>query len=118
MMNNKGFAITGILYTLFILFVLTLFAILSGLNTRDKLMKKSIESYDDEFLYYEFNYGYDYKADYDGFYVFKDSIDNKICTTYMKKGTNFEDAIFIEDECSNYKDTYVLREYYKSKYWR
>ena len=38
-MNNKGFAITGILYTIFILFIMILLSILSGLNTRKNILE-------------------------------------------------------------------------------
>ena len=40
-LNNKGFAITGILYTLFILFLLLLIAILATLRTRRTMLERS-----------------------------------------------------------------------------
>ena len=43
-LNNKGFAITGILYTLFILFLLILISILGGLSARRLMLEKSIEA--------------------------------------------------------------------------
>lgn len=48
-MNNKGFAITGVLYTVFVLFLMILIAILIGLNSTNKLAKKSIESLEDDY---------------------------------------------------------------------
>lgn len=41
-MNNKGFAITGILYTLFILFTAILIAILSALSYKKGILEKTI----------------------------------------------------------------------------
>ena len=43
-LNNKGFAISAILYTLLILFTLTLISLIAGLNSRNKMLEKSIES--------------------------------------------------------------------------
>ena len=40
-MNNKGFAITGILYTLFILFTAILIAILSALSYKKGILEKT-----------------------------------------------------------------------------
>lgn len=39
-MNNKGFAITGILYTLFILFLLILVSVLAGLHSKKNMLEK------------------------------------------------------------------------------
>lgn len=43
-MNNKGFAITGILYTIFILFSLILVSILAGISSRRRYLEKSVSS--------------------------------------------------------------------------
>ena len=48
-MNNKGFAITGVLYTVFILFIMVLLSMLSALNQRMVFMEKSISSYTDSY---------------------------------------------------------------------
>ena len=40
-LNNKGFAITGILYTVFILFLLITVAVLAGLQSRKTMLEKS-----------------------------------------------------------------------------
>ena len=88
-MNNKGFAITGILYTVFILFIMTMFAILAGLNTRLKLMQKSVMSFEDDYVCnnvenqaYNIGYAWD-----DGKYFFSDE-----CIAYLKKGAKFDDC--------------------------
>lgn len=49
-MNNKGFAITSILYTIFVLFLLILISILFALNNQNNLMRKSIESLEDDYV--------------------------------------------------------------------
>ena len=91
-MNNKGFAITGILYTIFILFIMTLLAILSGLNTRMKILKKSIETFekDNNYTITEAqstevtSMNTTKEAAFDGKYIFESN-----CEVYLKKGKNF-----------------------------
>ena len=99
-MNNKGFAITGILYTIFILFIMTLLAILSGLNTRLKLMEKSVMSFQDD--YSEKNnlvttsndndISFRTNALYTGKYIFKvinsEQNNDKFCILYIRRGAN------------------------------
>lgn len=124
-MNNKGFAITSILYTLFILFMLTLFAVLSGLNTRDKLMSKSVEKYESE---HNYSYNY-YSGDYssygnvaksDGLYIFTNSTGYS-CSAYLKKGTDFSNITFIrksvDDSCDKYNNDFSLSGIYYKKDW-
>lgn len=48
-LNNKGFAITGILYTLFILFILTLLSILSGLQIKKQTLEKATEKVENSY---------------------------------------------------------------------
>ena len=97
-MNNKGFAITGVLYTIFILFIMVLLSILSGLNQRMILMEKSISIYTDS--YKATNDTENNKcnittmnnqkiAECTGKYVFGIKNDKTICITYLKKGTSF-----------------------------
>lgn len=43
-LNNKGFAISGILYTVFVVFLLILLYILGALNSKRKILEKNIES--------------------------------------------------------------------------
>ena len=48
-MNNKGFAITGIIYTLFILFLMILLTVLAGLSSYQRLMVNSTRSLENSF---------------------------------------------------------------------
>jgi len=43
-LNNKGFAITGILYTVFVLFLMILLSVLSGLNIKRQILEKNISN--------------------------------------------------------------------------
>lgn len=43
-LNNSGFAITGILYTVFVLFLMILLSVLSGLNIKRQLLEKNMEN--------------------------------------------------------------------------
>lgn len=107
-MNNKGFAITGILYTIFILFIMTLFAVLAGLNTRLKLTQKSVMSFennyslDDENNLFSGNsnenINYRDTALYTGKYVFVSNQNpNLQCFTYLNRGKSFTSATFLGD---------------------
>ena len=49
MMNNKGFAITGIIYTLFIIFLLILLSVLSGVSSFQRLMINSVDYFESSF---------------------------------------------------------------------
>ena len=48
-LDNKGFAITGILYTLFILFILLMFSILNGLQTKKQMLERSTVKLEESF---------------------------------------------------------------------
>ena len=48
-LNNKGFAITGILYTVFIMFLLVLTSTLAGLQSRKTMLERSIMSLENSF---------------------------------------------------------------------
>lgn len=106
-LNNKGFAITGILYTLFILFIMILLSILSGLNTRKNIMEKSVET-----LANDYKWGGQtletssssapktgkYK------YIATDGTE-KECYTYLKSGASLDTSniIFTTKECNDAK---------------
>lgn len=130
-MNNKGFAITGIIYTLFILFLMILLAILSISSSYQRMIIKSVESLEPSFegkkvgnitdSYYEYdNFGIiRIKANYTGKYIYKvdenyDSVindaDNLLCTVFLTKETDITDDLtglrslsFSPYICENYK---------------
>lgn len=117
-MNNKGFAITGILYTIFILFIMTLLAILSGLNTRLKLMEKSVMSFQDDYSQKnnlvttsnDNDISFRTNALYTGKYIFKvinsEQNNDKFCILYIRRGANIKDnSNFINN------DNFDCREY-------
>lgn len=58
-MNNKGFAITGIIYTLFLLFLTILLSVLSVLNRYQTLMVNSTK---------------DIEVSYEGIYINKNNL--------------------------------------------
>ena len=96
-MNNKGFAIIGILYTILILFLMIMLSVLAGLNTRKNFMEKSISSFQDDYLGSNVDGGYVSSANSSktapvtGKYVFSNnSSDNSLeCYAYLKAGTLF-----------------------------
>ena len=49
-LDNKGFAITGILYTLMVLFLLVLLSVLNGLSSRKTMLEKSTEVLEESYL--------------------------------------------------------------------
>ena len=104
-MNNKGFAITGILYTIFILFIMVLLSILAGLNTRKDLLEKSIMSFEDDYKASVENEiddisGYTDTALVTGKYVFHFNLGSNIkCTKYLKKGDSLDSGTYIESGC-------------------
>lgn len=100
-MNNKGFAITGIIYTLFILFLMILLTVLAGLSSYQRLMVNSTRSLENSFEGEEISdvvnsdkfdvIKNDRKAYYLGKYIFE--LDNGLeCSAYLKKDTNFNGA--------------------------
>ena len=48
-MNNKGFAITGILYTLFTLFVMILLSVLATISYKKTVLEKTITKLEDDY---------------------------------------------------------------------
>lgn len=98
-MNNKGFAITGVLYTIFALFMLILFAALGNASNKRQTMASTIEYMNKDFAMEEIEdktttYEIDetnYKATINGKYVFKiryntGDVQDLKCTVYLKKG--------------------------------
>lgn len=113
-LNNKGFAITGILYTLLVLFMLTLISILAGLNTRKRIMDKSVETLENKYKYYNCgNTATSNDAPETGKYIYKSS--NLTCYAYLSKGTttNPNNIQYTTTECNNNKASLHLIEYCK-----
>ena len=48
--GNDGFAITGILYTLFALFLMVLFSVLAGLSSRKNMLEKTTSALNESYV--------------------------------------------------------------------
>lgn len=104
-MNNKGFAITGIIYTLFVLFLMILLSVLSGLTSYQRLMINSTKTLEPSFEGTKITNISDVVDNngvtkYSGKYVFKNG--NTMCTAYLETGTKLQNATisFVEGTCS------------------
>lgn len=112
-MNNKGFAITGIIYTLFILFLLILLSVLSNLRTFQKLMINSTEPLEKTFegiaiteeqlTNIKTNGVVSYTGKYTFEIKFRGLSESITCSTYLNKGTTLDadNIIFSPDGCNN-----------------
>ena len=102
-MNNKGFAITGILYTIFALFMLILFAALGNLSLKSNTLRKTLAELEDDFAVtplvtltdgYTNDLENNYLATLDGKYIFELNYEltgefySVDCIAYLKKGDN------------------------------
>lgn len=104
-LNNKGFAITGILYTLFILFIMILLSILSGLNTRKNIMEKSVETLANDYKWAEKTLETSQtSAPETGKYEYTAANGTK-CYTYLKSGASLDinNITFTTKECNDAK---------------
>jgi len=134
-MNNKGFAITGILYTLFVLFIMILLSILSTISYKKGILEKTIIGLEDDFSLTEIaDLNTTINADeriatINGKYVFnlyteivydatnKKTVKNE-CSIYLKKGqiipisitdTNTNpDFTLIPNDCNKYAANIIL----------
>lgn len=135
-LNNKGFAITGILYTLFILFLLILVSVLSGLSSKKNMLEKLTMSYEDDYSGRKLNATEEeYKEIVDaiesnsttvlakeGKYVFSvtDNTEKESkkyqCVTYLKNGDSLilDNMTFVTDLCNKngYDISFSLKEVY------
>ena len=123
-LNNKGFAITGILYTLFILFLLILVSVLGGISLKRNMLQQSIIGQEDSFTGEpltrdEIQVIIDDPlkiAPISGKYIFSiDGLETK-CFAYLKEGIslNNESIIYTPSICNdNYNQTMTLEEVYK-----
>jgi hypothetical protein len=88
-LNNKGFAITGILYTVFALFLMILLSVLSGLNIKRNLLEKNMdtmkEALEEKCTKYKgtdkINISTEYTTKYQGKYVIE--VNDYEYTTYL-----------------------------------
>lgn len=121
-MNNRGFAITSILYTLFILFLMILLSVLGGLRTRKDMLESSTSVLEESFLGSNVKQN-DYinyvkqegKAPVDGKYVFEldDNSQKVMCSTYLHKNDVIsnderEKLNLIPSDCNDYVYTLVF----------
>lgn len=86
-LNNKGFAITSILYALLILFVLLVSSYLTVLTARKNRLDKITSKIEDDYYFNNeretsINNVSNYTAPYTGKYVFGDN-----CYIYLSKGS-------------------------------
>lgn len=118
-MNNKGFAITGILYTLFVLFIMILLSILGAMSYRKGILEKTVLSLEDKFKLVKVEadlsttYAVDgttRKATKDGKYEFvinsiiNDQPHTVTCSVYLEKG----DIIPMEIDGDNVDPDFTL----------
>lgn len=122
LLNNKGFAITSILYVLFILFLLILISVLSGLSSKKNMAEKTLEMLEDSFIGVEMDRT-DEKvieaqelgiAPVTGKYIFMIDGTNTLCSTYLTRGTNWneEDVTYIPKDCNDYEVDMTLMKIY------
>jgi len=132
-MNNKGFAITGILYTLFILFLLIAISVLGSLSAKKNMLQQSVTTLEKKF---QGTYSPDamsgfngstteFKVPYDGKYIFSVTNINKsktyTCYTYLRKDKiikkedrKIQGVTFIPNDCNIYEiDTITLVKVYR-----
>jgi len=110
-LNNKGFAISGILYTVFVIFLLILLYVLNGLNSKRKIMEKNIENLEKSIYDVCYSIGTSNtqinidpnvlsNALFTGKYTFTSG-----CITYAKEGEKLEGKSCIGGEVVNTGDT-------------
>lgn len=117
-LNNKGFAITGILYTLFIMFLLILVSVLGGLSTKKNMLEQSIISEEDSFVGKKVESVetaiVDGVTTLTGKYIFSMDDTNTKCTAYLTSGVNIEEdnITYIPNDCNLYEVNFTLDEVY------
>lgn len=104
-MGNKGFAITGIIYTLFILFLMILVTVITGLSSLQKMMINSTEKFETAFEGKEIDsnelttINTTGTAPYTGKYLFRVTNNMGVtindCVAYLAKDTNLNDEQLI-----------------------
>lgn len=124
-MNNKGFAITGILYTLFILFTMILLSVLATMSAKRTSLEKTIIGLENSYKLKEvaaLNFAFDNNkvfnnntvfinngiAIIDGKYEFILNTNTEIgtikCVAYLKKGNKIPNEVNPADELFSPRD--------------
>lgn len=116
-MNNKGFAITGILYTLFILFTTLTLTILASLSYKKFVLEKTVLGLENSFSMDEILNIKDAskvtssrKTSFKGKYVFETLYGTGMrCTVYLEKGEIIPTEVggaftLIPNHCNNLKN--------------
>ena len=113
-LNNKGFAISAMLYTLFVVFLLIMLSVLAGLQARKTMMERSLLGLENTFagkersdLIAETNTTR--RAPITGKYVF--AVNNNgsstvvpYCSSYLNKGDTIDNNIeFVPKDCNDYR---------------
>lgn len=105
-MNNKGFAITGILYTLFVMFLMILVSVLGAISYKKFVLEKTVSGEEESFSLVKVeNVSSAYKernAVYKGKYVFEANILNETetlrCVAYLDKGDYIPEKLPIDTD--------------------
>ena len=112
-LNNKGFAITGILYTLYVLFLLILVSVLGALRARKRMLEQYTEriekSYQGKKIQNVSNFNTYKNVEVTGKYKFqmKDNANKTYeCSAYLKKGLetiDLTEITYTTKDCNDYK---------------
>ena len=107
--GNKGFAITGILYTLFVLFLIILFSILGTMSYKSAMLEKTVLGLAEDLSLKKVDdiskgITNNKTANFDGKYVFERKLlgNSLKCSTYLKKGAELskDNLTFIPNDCN------------------
>lgn len=112
-LDNKGFAISGMLYTLFALFLIIMFSILAMSNFKRNILIKTTKNLEESYTLIPVeNINEAFKngevesrvIDVSGKYIFKTKIQGmeKKCSAYLKKGTKIPENISLESTSDNF----------------
>ena len=116
-LGNRGFAISGILYTLFVLFMFILLSVLGSLSSKRSFLQSGISGIEKTFMGDEEISQTDisnYTTGY-GRYVYEltDGTNNKIkCVAYLKDNVDLYDmnvVTFTTNDCNNYKNIFTVK---------
>ena len=117
-LNNRGFAIVGILYTLYVLFLLILLSVLGALSVKKRMLEQYTRSIEESYqgknqsseIINTFNNSHNtYVA---GKYIFQMTYNGNNttneCSAYLKKGLetiDLKNINYTTKDCNTYKQT-------------